>query len=52
MGGMMNYVMIFPAGLFLVVAFFTALVLAKRGSRAPLVITLLWGATLVLLFAA
>jgi hypothetical protein len=52
MGGMMNYVMIFPAGLFLVVASFTALWLAKRGSRAPLVVTLLWGAMLVVLFAA
>jgi hypothetical protein len=52
MGGMMNYVMIFPAGLFLVVASFTALSLAKRGSRVPLVVTLLWGTIFVVLFAA
>jgi hypothetical protein len=52
MGGMINYVMIVPAGLFLVIAFLTALALAKRGSRAPLVITLLWGTTLLLLSAA
>ena len=52
MGGMMNYVMIFPAGVFLIVAFLIALSLAKRGPRAPLVITLLWGAMLVVLLAA
>ena len=52
MGGMMNYVMIFPAGVFLTVAFLIALSLAKRGPRAPLVITLVWGAMLVVLLAA
>ena len=49
---MMNYVMIFPAGVFLTVAFLIALSLAKRGPRAPLVITLVWGAMLVVLLAA
>lgn len=52
MGGMMNYVMIFPAVLFTVLAFFAAVPLARQGSRAPIVLTILSAAVLVVALAA
>ena len=39
MGGLMNYAMIVPAGLFLVVAMISSLLLAKGGTFTPLVLT-------------
>jgi hypothetical protein len=41
MGGLMNYVMMIPAALFLALAFLASLPLAKGGSRAPLIMTVL-----------
>ena len=43
MGGLINYVMIIPAGILLVLAFFTSLSLAAKGPRAPVFITLTGG---------
>ncbi len=40
MGGLINYAMIFPAGIFLLIAFFSALSLASSGRRWPLFVTL------------
>jgi hypothetical protein len=39
MGGMMNYVMIVPGAIFLVIAFLLTLPLARTGVRLPLIVT-------------
>lgn len=43
MGGLVNYVMILPAGVFLVLALIISSALAGRGSRAPMFATLILG---------
>ncbi len=43
MGGLINYVMIIPAGIFMLVAFVASLVLAKQGARSALMVTLIGG---------
>ena len=43
MGGLINYVMIIPAGIFLVLAFTTSLALAAKGSKWPLWVTVFSG---------
>jgi hypothetical protein len=40
MGGLVNYVMIIPAGVCLMLAFITSLALAAHGSKLPLFATL------------
>lgn len=47
MGGMMNYVMIVPAGVFMLLAFFAALSLFRHGRRAPIVVTVAAGVLLL-----
>jgi hypothetical protein len=46
MGGMMNYVMIIPAGIFLLLSLFAALALAQRKSRIPIAGTAVVGVVL------
>jgi len=52
MGGLFNYVMIIPAGVFLVLAFITALALAAKGSKVPLFATLICGVIFLMGFIA
>lgn len=52
MGGMMNYLMIVPAGVLMVLAFATALSLFRSGRRIPMVATVVAAALLVAFFAA
>lgn len=52
MGGLVNYVMIIPAGVFLVLALITSLALAAKGSKAPLLATLICGVILLAIFIA
>ena len=52
MGGLVNYVMIIPAGVFLVFAFIAALPLAAAGFKVPLVATLTCGIGLLAIFIA
>jgi hypothetical protein len=40
MGGLINYVMVIPAGIFLLIALGVSFLLARAGSRAPLISTL------------
>ncbi len=51
MGGMMNYVMIFPAAVFMLLAVVAAMSLARAGRRVPIVITGLAGATFLAFIA-
>lgn len=41
MGGLINYVMIIPAGIFLLIAFVTAAALAAGGPKTPLVLSVM-----------
>lgn len=50
MGGLINYAMIIPAGIFLALAFFASLSLAAKGSRAPEFITLTGGVVFLAFF--
>jgi hypothetical protein len=49
MGGLMNYVMIIPAAVFLLFAFGFAAVLARRGSSAAIWTTSVTGAIFLVL---
>jgi hypothetical protein len=51
MGGMMNYVMIFPAAVFMFLAIVAAVSLARAGKRVPIVITTVAGAVLLVFIA-
>ena len=51
MGGLINYAMIIPAGIFLALAFFASLLLAAKGSRAPEFITLTGGVVFLAFFS-
>ena len=52
MGGLINYVMIILAGIFLVLAFLASLALAKKGSHAPVFLTLICGVIFLAFFVA
>lgn len=51
MGGLVNYVMIIPAAVLLLLALGLAALLARRGRPRPLVVTLVLGAGVIALFA-
>lgn len=52
MGGLMNYVMIIPAGFFLLLSFLASLGLAANSSRAPLIVTFVFGLIFLAFFIA
>jgi hypothetical protein len=51
MGGMMNYAMIVPGAVFLLLALALSLVLARGGARTPLIVTALAAAAVLVLVA-
>ncbi|HYN53496.1 MAG TPA: hypothetical protein VES38_02180 [Methylotenera sp.] len=52
MGGLMNYVMIIPALVFLVLSFLASLALARKGFRTPMFVTVVCGVPFLVVFVA
>lgn len=52
MGGLMNYVMIIPALVFLVLSFLVSLALARKGSRTPIFLTVVCSVAFLGVFVA